>query len=178
MADGMVMYGQDVGSFDQFYELITRYIENERLKVIVKKVNDSDILLKASLIPDNLQPFRGTFSVYQALWDRSEPKTTLRKLSCFDCGPSKICEHGKHLGCIPLLQKENVRSNIVESDLTLLAKTKSNSTKNKKVTILSDITLNDINMSKKIVGRFSKHLDVTILAKTKSDETTKPSTSK
>lgn len=142
----MVMYGQDVGSFNQFYELITRYIENERLKVIVKKVEDSDILLKASLIPDNLQPFKGTLSVYQALWDRSEPKTTLRKLSCFDCGPLKICEHGKHLGCIPLLQKENVGSNFVESDLTLLSKTKSNYTKNKKVTILSDITLNDINI--------------------------------
>lgn len=73
-------------------------MENENHKIIIKKIDEEDIIFRESLIPKTIKPFRGTVSVYQVLWEKSTSRTTVRNMSCFDCDASEICSHGKHVG--------------------------------------------------------------------------------
>lgn len=110
-ADRIVNFGSDVGSFEQFYNLIGT-LEN----IIVKEVKEKDILTKEKLIPPNLKPFKGTFSVYQVLWDKFVPRTIFRSMSCFLCDVNEVCVHVKQLGSInniPVSKKENIDPGIV-----------------------------------------------------------------
>lgn len=128
-ADRMVNIGSDVGSFEQFYKLI-KNLQN----VIVKIVEEKDIITKEKLIPFNLKPFKGTFSIYQVLWDKFVPRT-----SCFLCDVNEVCVHGKHLGSIiniPISKKENIDPEIV-TPLTRQV--------NPKITILSDVNVTHLN---------------------------------
>lgn len=144
-ADRMVIYGKDVGTFDQFHDLIVESVKNDGLNVVIKKIDEEDVLLKQSLIPPSLKPFKGTFSVYQVLWDKAELKTTLRTMSCFECAASEICVHGKHLGYIKNVHapiKENVEPThpVLSSEVTYLANTKPDTVKKNRIQILSDVT--------------------------------------
>lgn len=98
-ADRMVTFG-NIGTFAQFYDYIKSYMDRENHKIIVKKIDREDVIFRESLIPKIMKPFRGTFSVYQVLWEKSTSKTTVRNMSCFDCEASEICSHGKHVGFI------------------------------------------------------------------------------
>lgn len=64
------------------------------LIIKIKKVEETDILLKSNLVPNNIKAFKGTFSVHQVVWEKSETKMILRKMSCFDCSAAQICVHG------------------------------------------------------------------------------------
>lgn len=89
----MVAFGKNLGTFQQFCDLIKVYIDNDNFNIIVKTVNADEVLYRDSLFSKNLKPFRGTFSVYQVLWHKTSTQTTLRIMSCFDCDVSAICRH-------------------------------------------------------------------------------------
>ncbi|KAJ2944203.1 hypothetical protein O0L34_g18180 [Tuta absoluta] len=109
-ADRMVLHGQDVGTFNQFRDLITSRIENEQLNIVVKTVDEKDIVLRTDMLPDNLKPFKGTLSVHQVVWESPVSNLSLRKMSCFECSASQTCVHGQHLGHIAILPIQNVPS--------------------------------------------------------------------
>ena len=106
-------------------------MENENHKIIIKKIDEEDIIFRESLIPKTIKPFRGTVSVYQVLWEKSTSRTTVRNMSCFDCDASEICSHGKHVGFI-----QNVIDERKENAFPFVPDTATN----KHVAVLSDIT--------------------------------------
>lgn len=121
-ADRTVLFGRDVGTYNQFYDLIKNQIENEQLNIIVEKVEEEDIVAKSNSIPKSLKPFKGTLLVHQVLWDKSnKTRITLRKMSCTECSFLDICMHGKHLAYYvinpPQLQKVRILSDITLKNL-------------------------------------------------------------
>ncbi|KAG6451047.1 hypothetical protein O3G_MSEX006925 [Manduca sexta] len=111
-ADSLVNFGQDIGNFDDFHNLL----KQSKIEV----VKDIFITAKLKSIPLILPSFKGTLDVHQVLWDIfSGPDLTFRKFCCFSCGAHVECEHGAHLGFHKV-------PDITESaELTMLAATKS-----------------------------------------------------
>ncbi|KAL4721226.1 hypothetical protein ACJJTC_000401 [Scirpophaga incertulas] len=141
-ADRMILFGKDIGTYDQFCDTLMQTIDN----VTIKMVDEQEILFKERLIPSNLKPFKGTFSVYQVLWDITVPKTVLRQLSCFDCKVDENCIHGYDLGYLPNNSYghiENIDPNYV-APLSKSVNRNRNTVEqnpNKQIVVLSDITI-------------------------------------
>lgn len=142
-ADRMVVFGADIGTYCQFYELLLRSVEN----VTIKKVEECDIIAKEKLVPKNLKPFMGTLSVYQVLWDVKVPQTILRKMSCFDCNAHEKCIHGYDIGRIPNNNLEHIEN--IDPPYFIVPLSKSNqklprrNIDKAKINILSDITIKE-----------------------------------
>ncbi|CAH2094688.1 unnamed protein product [Euphydryas editha] len=113
-ADNFVKYGGDIGSFEDFWDLVTKNIPN----VYFKMVTESDI--KKIIFPPNIPRFKGTMEVHQIIWTADSIKTiTLRRLSCFDCHDCRIsCVHNKHLGflCFDSCDEDKINLSVVQSD--------------------------------------------------------------
>nr|XP_049701306.1 uncharacterized protein LOC126055567 [Helicoverpa armigera] len=105
-ADRMTLFGKDIGTYDQFCDILMQNIDN----IIIKKVDEKEIIAKERLIPKTLKPFKGTLSVYQVLWDSSVPMTVLRQLSCYDCNADMKCIHGYDLGNVPNYSYGNIEN--------------------------------------------------------------------
>ncbi|XP_046961868.1 uncharacterized protein LOC124531361 [Vanessa cardui] len=141
LADQTVHFGTDVGNFDQFYELMESRLEN----ITIKSVSEEDIIQREKLIPESLKPFRGTLAVHQVLWDKFNPRITMRNMSCFLCDVGEICSHGKHLGFINNLsvnQNTNIDASVVPLKNT---KSKFPFALQNKITVLSDILIDVTN---------------------------------
>lgn len=95
-ADNFVKFGGDVGSFEDFKNLVIKNIQN----VYFETVTESDIAQKE--FPPNIPGFKGTMQVHQVVWTTDLSKIiALRRLSCFECQDCSIpCIHNKHLGFI------------------------------------------------------------------------------
>ncbi|KAF9410884.1 hypothetical protein HW555_010171, partial [Spodoptera exigua] len=93
-ADNFVKYGGDVGTYEDFWALVTKNIPN----VYFDMITERDI--EDKIIPPNIPGFKGTMKVHQIIWTADNKKTiTLRSLSCFECQDCFIpCQHNKHLG--------------------------------------------------------------------------------
>lgn len=131
-ADRMILYGKDIGTYDQFYNMIMDSVE----KIIIKEVEERDIITKENLIPINFKPFKGTLSVYQVLWDVTIPHTILRTLSCFDCIDK--CIHEYDLGRIPNNNHDYIENIDPFENIVPLSKSRPNYNANK-IIILSDL---------------------------------------
>ncbi|CAH2100821.1 unnamed protein product [Euphydryas editha] len=145
-ADRMNLFGKDVGTYDQFCDILMQNVDN----VIIKKVDEQEITTKERLIPNNLKTFKGTLSMYQVLWDRTVPTTVLRQLSCFDCNADKKCIHGYDLGCVPNYSHENIENvspNYVAPLSKLVNRNQGNRMQNpnKQIVVLSDIKIGETN---------------------------------
>lgn len=91
-ADNIIIYGQDVSTFDQFIDIIKQNVEN----ITLMTVTEDEVVAKEAMLPKNLKPFKGTLNVHQVLWKQGQYNLVYRKASCFDC--EYICIHDKHLG--------------------------------------------------------------------------------
>lgn len=93
-ADNFVKYGGDVGTYEDFWALVTKNIPN----VYFDMITERDI--EDKIIPPNIPGFKGTMKVHQIIWTADNKKTiTLHSLSCFECQDCFIpCQHNKHLG--------------------------------------------------------------------------------
>ncbi|CAB3222383.1 unnamed protein product [Arctia plantaginis] len=62
------------------------------------------------LLPNKLQPFKGTQQVHQIVWcDTKRSSVVLRRLSCTQetCFPkAEYCKHGKHLGFHDVIRQQ------------------------------------------------------------------------
>ncbi|KAH9640377.1 hypothetical protein HF086_003063 [Spodoptera exigua] len=143
-ADRMTLFGKDIGTYDQFCDILMQNINN----IIIKKVDEKEIIAKERLIPKTLKPFKGTLSVYQVLWDSSVPMTVLRQLSCFDCNADMKCIHGYDLGNVPNYSHGNIE-NIDPNYVAPLSKSvnskQGTQNPNKRIVILSDIKIKQSN---------------------------------
>ncbi|XP_026724527.1 uncharacterized protein LOC113497006 [Trichoplusia ni] len=97
-ADSCVNHGADVPDFESFSRLLTQNLKN----VVTETVSDYKIFEKDLLLPDKLQPFKGTQQVHQIVWCNSRSTSVvLRRLSCTKetcLTEAEYCKHGKHLG--------------------------------------------------------------------------------
>ncbi|CAG5050094.1 unnamed protein product [Parnassius apollo] len=95
-ADNYLRLGGDVGSFEDFVQVVQQNIANVKLIVIAEE----EITEKE--FPKNIPAFKGTIKVHRTLWSSSLPlNITFRSLSCFDCRDIYIpCKHRKHLGVL------------------------------------------------------------------------------
>lgn len=62
-------------------------------KTQVSEVVPQTFVEMKSLLPDKLSPIEGIMSVRQITWSKNTGIMHFRKLSCFKCLPSEICEH-------------------------------------------------------------------------------------
>ncbi|CAH0726839.1 unnamed protein product, partial [Brenthis ino] len=97
-ADACVRFGQDVGTLEDFWNVIKAKMKNIEIHIITKK----DI--EDRKIPQNVNIFKGTMSVHQVLWSSNNLRMTFRKLSCFFCQNGIECSHGYHLGYMDVPQ--------------------------------------------------------------------------
>ncbi|KAJ2949449.1 hypothetical protein O0L34_g15365 [Tuta absoluta] len=141
--DRMVNFGEDVGTFQQFCEVLDKNIDNVSIKV----VQEEDVLEREKLIPSNLKPFRGTFDTYQALWtDLTSNQVTMRKMCCFECEAFDICKHNNHIGFYDIdinaeTDKKNTRSDAsAAKSIVSLSSTKLTSKKRKIQGDLCDVS--------------------------------------
>lgn len=95
-ADNYVKYGGDIGSFEDFADLVKKNVKNVAVVVVEKE----DIVREK--FPMTIPTFKGTTKVHQALWSDELPYSiSFRDLSCFSCLNSFLpCEHRKHLGVL------------------------------------------------------------------------------
>lgn len=97
-ADNHVKFGGDVGSFEDFVDLIREKVQSIEVTVI----SEEDINRKK--FPAHVPSFRGTIKVHQVIWSSELPySVALRSLSCFICLNSYLpCEHQRHMGMLDM----------------------------------------------------------------------------
>lgn len=113
-ADNFVKYGGDIGSFEDFWALVTKNIPNVHFNVVTESA------IKKIILPPNIPGFKGTMEVHQIIWTANSIKTiALRRLSCFECHDCRIsCIHNKHLGflCFDSCDEDKINLSVVQSD--------------------------------------------------------------
>lgn len=95
-ADQNVLFGNDIGTIEEFYEQVHRKVKN----VKILKVLEEDIASRK--FPSSIKGFRGSMSVHQVIWSANCLRMVFRKLSCFLCDYVEKCSHGYHLGNMEL----------------------------------------------------------------------------
>lgn len=152
-ADYQVKCGRDVGDFSTFVSIVLENIKNVEIRV----VEEHEIREKEIHLPKNIAPFKGTMLVHQVLWNSESEFLEFRKLSCYECVDT-ICKHDKHM------QLHKIYRSAIDSEV---GNVKINSP-NKKIKILSDITIKHANKPNKApTSRIRKEQNVTPLAKVK-----------
>ncbi|KAF9412049.1 hypothetical protein HW555_009327, partial [Spodoptera exigua] len=139
-ADNFVKYGGDVGTYEDFWALVTKNIPN----VYFDMITERDI--EDKIIPPNIPGFKGTMKVHQIIWTADNKKTiTLRSLSCFECQDCFIpCQHNKHLGYLNSdYYGETECEGPIDLQLSPIPNTSTSSTvtRSPKIKILSDVRI-------------------------------------
>ncbi|CAH0407069.1 unnamed protein product [Chilo suppressalis] len=177
-ADSTVRFGNDLGTLQDFWNILKLKIKNVELRMITyEDIEDKKI-------PKTVKMFKGTMQVHQVLWSSSSLSMTFRKLSCFFCPNGCICTHGYHLGYMDILKDVNYINQ--QQDQILQEFLDSNTTpeliENSSERILAE---NVIGSNENLEGKLtSKHIDplakitkspkVTILSDVRLDWTNTP----
>lgn len=134
--DRVVSHGRDIGNFADFLTALKQCNSNIQIEVI----DDAEIQKIESVFPSKIPTFKGTSSIHQVLWESNASVMAVRKLSCFLCMciPSP-CLHGKHLGFINIIQDPKQKEPQPPAVTKVVAESK-------KITVLSDISLNVDNL--------------------------------
>jgi hypothetical protein len=104
VADQEVAHGKDMDTFEKFVAC-TRKIENISMIVITDK--DVENVKEYKINP---MTFKGTNSVHQLTWSRSNPHVLqFNYLSCFDCLPGTKCCH-YHLGILDYSPRPEIQA--------------------------------------------------------------------
>nr|CAH7736447.1 unnamed protein product [Callosobruchus chinensis] len=101
-ADRLVAMGRDIPDLQSLVKAL-----RDSTKVVVLFIDSKHIEEIDSIIPNDVQTFRGTMKVHEVCWTIEPPNILkMRQLSCRLCGKHQDCEHFG-LGEIKLLSNED-----------------------------------------------------------------------
>uniref|UniRef100_A0A2H1WCE0 SFRICE_018319 n=1 Tax=Spodoptera frugiperda TaxID=7108 RepID=A0A2H1WCE0_SPOFR len=130
--------------------------EVQSLQFVLLRREEHEIREKEILLPKNIAPFKGTMLVHQVLWNSESEFLEFRKLSCYECVDT-ICKHDKHM------QLHKIYKSAIESEIGNVKIIPPN----KKIKILSDVTIKHANKPNKAQTTRIRKEQVTPLAKVK-----------
>lgn len=80
-ADQIVAHGTDITNINLLKEALSENLESVNLFV----VKTEEIQEIEKIIPEDLNPFKGTMATHHVTWRKNSEKVQMRRLSCLNC---------------------------------------------------------------------------------------------